>query len=232
MPGKKTRIQSTVNAEVRYSMGAISELESKSWGPFHISMPKLTKNDMYKLMLYVLLTNGFNILSTQAIEEIGASIITHKKGFFKNHKMGRLKLESFFLNNKNKIKIHGSETCVNDCIFHEIRNKGGFKKYTYELLADELADFSSSRPYMSTQEIVNWIREWHSNISLHAYTCTYKKFMKHISNTLDVALTFFVKDHHLHPITDPELKRIVASSNQKGSVNLFQHVRSKMDETT
>ena len=55
-------------------------------------------------MLYVLLTNGFNILSTQTIEEVGAKIITHKKSFFKHHKMGRLKLESFFLNNNKKIQ--------------------------------------------------------------------------------------------------------------------------------
>ena len=65
-------------------------------------------------MLFVLLTNGFTILSTQTIENVGATIITHKKGFFKNHKMGRLKLESFFLNNKNKLKVRGKDTCVID----------------------------------------------------------------------------------------------------------------------
>ena len=54
MPGKKTRIQITVLAEVRYSMGATSELESKSWGSFQIRVPKLSKKDMYKLMLYVI----------------------------------------------------------------------------------------------------------------------------------------------------------------------------------
>ena len=46
MPGKKTRIQITVHAEVRYSLGASSELESKSWGPFQISIPKLSKKEM------------------------------------------------------------------------------------------------------------------------------------------------------------------------------------------
>ena len=48
--------------------------------------------------------------------------------------------------------------------------------------------------------------------------------MKHISNRPDAILTFFVKDHHCHPISDPELKRIASSCNQKGSVNLFQHM--------
>lgn len=76
IPGRKTRIQNTVHAEVRYSLGITSGLESKSY-------PKLSKNDMYKLMLYVLLTNGFTILSTQTIEEVGATIITHKRAFSK-----------------------------------------------------------------------------------------------------------------------------------------------------
>ena len=40
MPGKKTKIQITVLAEVRYTIGSASELESKEWGPFHISIPK------------------------------------------------------------------------------------------------------------------------------------------------------------------------------------------------
>ena len=91
MPGKKTKIQITVLAEVTYTIGSASELESKEWGPFHISIPKLTKSDMYKLFIYILLTNGFSILSTQTIEEVGAKIITHKKSFFKDHIMGRLK---------------------------------------------------------------------------------------------------------------------------------------------
>lgn len=224
MPGKKTRIQITVHAEVRYSLGASSELESKSWGPFQISIPKLSKKDMYKLILYELLTNGFNILSTQTIEEVGATIITHKKSYFKHHKMGRIKLESFFLDNKNKIKVRGPDTCVLDYIWHEVKGKRAFKTYTYEKLSDELVEYSSDYPFMSTQEIVDWIKACHNNISLHAYTATYKKFMKHISNRPHVILAFSVKDHHCHPNTNPELKRIASSCNQKGSVNLFQNM--------
>ena len=138
--------------------------------------------------------------------------------------MGRLKLESFFLDNKNKIKVRGTDTCVLDYIWHEVKGKRGFKTYTYEKLSNELVEYSSDYPFMSTQEIVDWIKGCQNNISLHAYTTTYKKFMKHISNRPDVILTFFVKDHHCHPITDPELKRIASSCNQKGSVNLFQHM--------
>ena len=175
-------------------------------------------------MLYVLLTNGFTILSIQTIEEVGATIITHKKSFFKNHKMGRLKLESFFLDNKNKLKVRRKDTCVIDYLWHEVKGKRGFKTYTYEKLSEELIDFAESYPFMSTQEIIDWVQECHSNISVHAYTSTYKKFIKHIFNTPDIVLTFFVQDHHLHPITDPELKRVASSCNQKGSINLFEHM--------
>ena len=36
---------------------------------------------------------------------------------------------------------------------------------------------------MSTQEVVDWAKECHPNISVHAYDSTYKKFMKHIATT-------------------------------------------------
>ena len=105
-------------------------------------------------MMYVLLKNGFNILSTQTIEEVGAKIITHKKSFFKDHKMGRLKLESFFLDNRKKFKVRDSDTCVIDYIWDEIKGKHGFKKYTYQSLADELADYSSSRPLCQLRKLL------------------------------------------------------------------------------
>ena len=180
---------------------------------------------MYKLFIYILLTNGFSILSTQTIEEVGAKIITHKKSFFKDHKMGRLKLESFFLDSRKKLKVRDDYTCVIDYIWSEIKGKHGFKKYTHESLVDELADYSTSRPFMSTQEIINWVKEHNpSNISVHAYTATYTKFMSYISHAPDFVLIFFVKDHHVHPITDPELKKVASSKNQIGTVNLFEHM--------
>ena len=92
-------------------------------------------------------------------------------------------------------------------------------------MADELADYSTSRPFMSTQEIINWVKEHHpSNISVHAYTATYTKFMSYISHAPDVVLIFFVKDHHVHPITDPELKKVASSKNQFGTINLFEYM--------
>ena len=54
---------------------------------------------------------------------------------------------------------------------------------------------------MSTQEVVNWAKECHPNISIHAYDSTYKKFMKHIATTPrhDISLVFFYKGQPLLP---------------------------------
>lgn len=72
LSGKKTRIRVKIDADVRQSFGVTSNLESKSWGPFEILIPKLPLSDMYKLFIYLLRNNGFSVLSTQTIEEVGA----------------------------------------------------------------------------------------------------------------------------------------------------------------
>ena len=138
--------------------------------------------------------------------------------------MGRFKLESFFLDNKNKFRVRNTDTCVIDYIWSQVRGQRGFKTYTCEKLCEELVEYADMFPSMDTSQIIDWIKNCHHNISLHAYTCTYKKFISHISDRPDIVLIFFVKDHHLHPITDPELKRAASSCNQKGSINLFQHM--------
>ena len=79
-------------------------------------------------------------------------------------------------------------------------------------------------PFMDTSQIIDWIKNCRSNISLHAYTCTYKKFISHISNTPDIVLTFFVKDHHLHPITDLEFKNVAMCKNQQDKKHFFQYI--------
>lgn len=224
LSGKKTRIRVKIDAEVRQSFGVTSNLESKSWGPFEILIPKLSLSDMYKLFIYLLLNNGFSILSTQTIEEVGASVIHHKKSYFKHHKMGRFKLESYFLDNKNKFKVRGSDTCVIDYIWSQVRGKRGFKTYDYDKLYEEVVEFADMPPFMDKYEVINWIKACHSNISLHAYTCTYKNFISHIANRPDIVLCFIVKDHHLHPITDPDKKNVAMCRNQQGTKNLFKYM--------
>lgn len=79
-------------------------------------------------------------------------------------------------------------------------------------------------PFMDTNEIINWIKACHSNISLHAYTCTYKNFISYIANRPDIVLCFIVKDHHRHPITDPDIKNVAMCRNQQGTKNLFKYM--------
>lgn len=59
--------------------------------------------------------------------------------------MGRLKLESFFLDNKNKLKVRGEDIFVIDYLWHEVKGKKGFKTYTCEKLSDELIDYTPIR---------------------------------------------------------------------------------------
>ena len=187
---------------------------------------------MYKLFIYLLLNNGFSILSTQTVEEIGASVIHHKKSYFKHHKMGRFKLESYFLDNKNKFKVRRSDTCVIDYIWSQFRGKRGFKTYDYDKLYEELVEFADIPPFMDTDELINWIKACHSNISLHAYTCTYKQFISHIANRPDIELSFIVKDNHLHPITDSDKKMwpcVVTNKELKIYSNICQKLHGQDD---
>ena len=91
MPGKRERAQITINTVIEHTIGNRSEFTDKSYGPFKMEVPKLSKPDMYKFLMYTLLQNSFTVLSTETIAEIGATITTHNEQFFKDHKVGALK---------------------------------------------------------------------------------------------------------------------------------------------
>lgn len=162
---------------------------------------------------------------------IGAKIMIYKPLEFRNMKVGALKLNTFFLDKQFPIKQRGDNTCMIDFIWHQCQNKVGFKRYTYQKLKEELSEFTTSFPFMSTQEVVNWAKECHPNISIHAYDSTYKKFMKHIATTPrhDISLVFFIKDNHCYPITDERLKVLATKANQGGVDNLWKFM-TDMDE--
>ena len=69
---------------------------------------------MYKFLMYTLLQNNFTVLSTETIAEIGATITAHNEQFFKDHKVGALKLNTFFLDKQFQIKQRGDNTCMVD----------------------------------------------------------------------------------------------------------------------
>ena len=79
--GKKTNVRVKVEAEVRYSYGITSDLESKERGPFEVNIPKLTKNDMYKLFIYLLLKNGFSICQLKRLKKLELILLLIKRAF-------------------------------------------------------------------------------------------------------------------------------------------------------
>ena len=86
---------------------------------------------------------------------------------------------TFFLDKQFPIKLRGDNTCMIDFVWHHCRNKKRFKSYTYNKLKQELSEYGSSFPMMSTQELVDWAKACHPNVSIHAHDATYRKFVKH-----------------------------------------------------
>ena len=78
---------------------------------------------------------------------------------------------------------------------------------------------------MSTQELIDWAKACHPNVSIHAYDSTWRKFMKHIARSKPpIFLIFYVKDHHLYSIQDDRLKHIATKANQGGADNLWKYM--------
>ena len=180
MPGKREWAQITINTVIEHTIGNRTEFTNKTYGPFKMEVPKLSEPDMYKFLMYTLLQNKYTVLSTETITEIGADISTHNTQFFKDHKAGALKLNTFFLDKQFQIKQRGDNTCMVDFVWHNCKGKKGFQKYTYQKLYDELEVYASaSFPRMSTQELLDWAKACHPNVSIHAYDSTWRKFMKH-----------------------------------------------------
>ena len=116
MPGKRERAQIPINAVIEHTIGNRTKYTDKTYGPFKMEVPKLSKPDIYKFLMYTLLQNNFTVLSTETIAEIGATITTHNEQFFKDHKVGALKLNTFFLDKQFQIKQRGDNTCMVDFV--------------------------------------------------------------------------------------------------------------------
>ena len=227
MPGKRERAQITINAVIEHTIGNRTEYTDKTYGPFKMEVPKLSKPDMYKFLMYTLLQNNFTVLSTETIAEIGATITTHNEQFFKDHVAGALKLNTFFLDKQSQIKQRGDNTCMVDFVWHNCKGKKGFQKYTYQKLYYELEVYTSaSFPMMSTQELIDWAKVCYPNASIHAYDSTWRKFVKHIASTnhKDICLVFYIKDHDLYPVQDDRLEHIATQANQGGADNLWKYM--------
>ena len=223
------RILLSVQPFVTIQTGFIEE--NRTFGPFDIAIPELDGvEDMYKVFMLVLLTNNFNLQSGQMIAKIGAKVMTYNKQFLMRHHMLGVKLESHLLSKYGKIKSRGNNCCVPDFIWDQVKGKPGFKSYTYEKLVAEVWSFASVEvigklnPQLCTENIINWAKECHPKVSIHAFDARYQKFASYSNGHPDVVLVFIVKDHHLFPITDEQLKTIASKANQGGAKNLLKYM--------
>ena len=210
MKGDREKVSISVTVEITKSLhGMKVTVIKRTYGPFTADIPKgLSIQDIYKFALYTLLRTNITFLSGEYITKIGERIIRLNNKHFKHHKMGKLKLESYLLNKQRPIKSHGVNTCVIDYVWDQVRGRRGFKTYTYDKLKSEIYDYVPEGDMINTDELINWVRNCHDNVSIHAFDCRYRKFITHIAiNTrTNVTLVYIVKDHHCFPITNEKLK--------------------------
>ena len=130
------------------------------------------------------------------------------------------------MNKQRRIKYYGTNTCVVDHVWDQCRGKKGFKTYTYEKLKDEIMSFSDEEEGVCTDELKDWAKNCHTNVSIHAYDARYKTFMTFTNKNTqtDVCLVYIVKDGHCHPITDERLKLVALKTNQGGCDNLLKYM--------
>ena len=79
-------------------------------------------------------------------------------------------------------------------------------------------------PRINTEELIDWAKNCHKNMSIHAYDSTYRKFVTHTNNYSNISLVYVVKDHHCFPITDEKLKLVASKANQGGADNLLKYM--------
>ena len=209
-----------------------TETVEKKFGPFDMIIPKFDDiRDMYKFIVYTQLINNFSLQSGQRITKIGAKVLTFKKRLLKQMPMMRVQLCSRLLSKYGKVKSRGLITCVIDFIWDQVKGKPGFRSYTYEKLKAEIMSYATidvlglTEPQLCTEDIINWAKECHPNVSIHGFDMTYTKFASFRASTkVQVSLVFIAKDRHCFPITDEQLKTIATKANQGGASNILKYM--------
>ena len=148
-----------------------------------------------------------------------------KKKRVEKHNTKGVKLDSFFLNKSNgNKKIKKRENCVIDYVWSQIKNKRVFKTYSYNKLKNEILRYvDDPKTGTSTFELINWAKT-HSNVSVHAFDARYKTFFTYSTGHTNIVLCYIVKDHHLHPILDNQLKKAVCEANKEGAKNILKNL--------
>ena len=100
-----------------------------------------------------------------------------------------------------------------------------FKTYDYNKLKNDIYDFvCESDTMISTEELINWAKTAHNNVSIHDFDARYRKFITHTNNGSNFSLVYIVKDHHLFPMTDEKLELTTAKANKGGRHDLLKHM--------
>lgn len=153
--------------------------------------------------MYTLLRKDFQLNSLERISGLGGQFITYVPKHFMDIRMKGVMLKCFFLDTHRKIKAFGENICVVDFIWDQCRGKRGFRSYDYNKLRDELNQFTFLKDVknygMNTSEIIDWIKECHPNVSLHAFDAKYENFCTFIAPDTHqrISLFFICKDKHL-----------------------------------
>ena len=185
----------------------------------------LSNVDKYKYTVKVLLKNS-STTQSEVLDKIGFSYTVLLRKRVEIHKMSGVKLTAFFLEKQNRGKtIKRQENCVINYIWSQVKHQYGFKQYTYNILKDDILRYVDDiKNGISTYEIIDWSKT-HEHVSVHTFDCRYKKFVSH--NTLHktkIVLCYIVKDHHLQPNLNKDLKRAACEANKGGTKNLLKNM--------
>ena len=222
---KKQPVTIAIRAKIAHVLRSGYEtVTDHNFGSFEVKMPVgLSLKDTYKFALSTLMKSNITLLSGESITDIGFDIINLDKKHPIKTRMGSIKLESYLLNKQRPITKHGVNTCVIDYVWDQVRDKRGFKTYTRQI-EDEIYKFVFEGEMINTEELINWAKNCHTNVSVHAFDARYRKFITNTNNCSDISLVYLVKDNHCYPITDEKLKLVASKANQGGCNDLLKYM--------
>ena len=210
----KTSVSITVN--VRIADSPLDDGKEVTMGPYNEEMPRLSKDDQYRFLMYTALKNGFTMQSGEFISGVGGQITQLRHVKMLDVRMGRIKLNSALIdkcNNGKSIKQKKGR-CVQDYIWETCKGQPGFKRYDRVSLTAEINRFvDDKRGRPSTRELITWRDNCHTNVSIYALDPFYNKFVssvaprKWMDGTREscIRLCFICKDNHCFPILNEEL---------------------------
>ena len=76
-------------------------------------------------------------------------------------------------------------------MWDQVKSKKRFKSYDYEKLKEVYRYVHEDEPpVISTEELRDWARKHHINVSIHAYDSAYRKFLLYSNNYSSITLVY------------------------------------------